>query len=132
MNNNLKILYNDLDVFSGIAPTPFVSISEDFIDFGTQWNQITNFTLNGQITGKYLGAFSFEALNENAKILLSRFSQNFKSFKVVENSNTLYESPVSIIESINFEESSMYGILPFSMQIKIYDSGLFPNYYGVV
>lgn len=132
MNNNLKILYNGQDVFSGIAPTPFVSISEDFIDFGTKWNQVTNLTLEGQITGKYLGNFSSNYLNENANILLDRFSQNFKSFKVLENSSLLYDSPVAVIESIDFEESNLYGILPFSMQIKVYDSGLFTNHYGVV
>jgi hypothetical protein len=132
MNNNLKILYNDQDVFQGIAPTPFVSISQEFIDFGPKWNQVTNFTLEGQITGRYLGAFSFDSINKNVNLLLERFSENFKSLKIVENSEILYETPISIIDSINFDESNWYGLLPFSMDIKVYDSGLFSNYYGVV
>jgi len=132
MNNNLKILYNGQDVFSGICPTPFVSISQDFIDFGTKWNQVTNLTLEGQITGRYLGTFSFNEINKNVNLLLNRFSENFKSFKVIENSQVLYDVPISIIESINFEESNWYGILPFSMQVKVYDSGVFSNYYGIV
>jgi hypothetical protein len=132
MNNDLKIFYNNIDIFSGIAPTPFISSSQDFIDFNTNWNQVTNLTLNGQITGQYIGNFSFGQLSENANTLLNRLNENFKSFKIVENSEVLYSAPVSIIDSINFEESNWYGILPFSIQIKVYESGLFSNYYGIV
>lgn len=132
MNNNLKILYNNQDVFNGIAPTPFVSISQDFIDFGTKWNQVTNLTLEGQITGKYLGTFSNSEINKNVNLLLNKFNQNYKSLKIIENSQVLYETPVAILNSIDFEKGNWYGILPFTMDFVIYDQNLFTNYYGIV
>lgn len=132
MNNNLKILYNNQDVFNNIAPTPFVSISQDFIDFGTKWNQVTKLSLEGQITGKYLGLLSYSEINKNVNSLLNKFSQNYKSLTITENSQTLYSAPIAVVNSIDFEQGNWYGILPFTIDFIIYDQNLFTNYYGIV
>ncbi len=132
MSTGVKILYDNKDVFSGIAPTPFVSFSQDFVDFGTKWNQVTNITLEGQLTGKYVGRFSYNYLNDSLKTLLSGFNNNYKSLQIRENSNVLFSGNPVIINSINIDESSWYGLLPFNIDITYYDSGLFTDYFGIV
>jgi hypothetical protein len=132
MSNNVKILYNNKDAFSGISNVPFVSISNDYIDFGVKWNQVTNITLEGQLTGKFVGAPSYNLLNEAAKKLHENFSENYKTLLITENDSGIYSGTNAIINSINIEQSSWYGILPYSIDITIYDSGLFKDYYGIV
>lgn len=132
MSDNIKILYNNKDVFSGISTVPFVSISNDYIDFGTKWNQITNITLDGQLTGEFIGQFSYNLLNEAVRKLHENFSENYKTLLIKENESGLYSGTNAIINSINIEQSSWYGVLPYSIDITIYDSGLFKDYYGIV
>lgn len=132
MSNEIKILYNNVDVFNGIAPTPFFSFSEDFIDFGTKWNQVTNLNLEGQLTGQFLGSLSYRYLNSSVKKLFSGFNQNYGSLKIKEGANTIFNADQVVINAINIEESAWYGVLPFNIDMTFYDSGLFTNYYGVV
>jgi hypothetical protein len=132
MSNNVKILYNNKDVFSGISSVPFVSISNDYLDFGNKWNQVTNITLEGQLTGKFLGQPSYSLLSEAAKKLHDNFKENYKTLLITENNSGLYTGANAIINSINIEQSSWYGLLPYSIDITVYDSGLFKDYYGVV
>jgi hypothetical protein len=131
-NNNVKIYYNNDDVFNGIAPTPFVSISQDYIDFGNKWNQVTNITLEGQLTGQYIGAKSYNLLNEAAQTLQNKFRENYKIISIKENGNDLYVGANAIINSINIEESSWYGLLPFTVEISVYNQDFFENSYGIV
>ena len=58
MNNNIQILYNNVNLFKDIAPTPFISMDQEYINFNTGWNQITKISMDGQITGKSLGILS--------------------------------------------------------------------------
>jgi hypothetical protein len=132
MSNNVKILYNNKDAFSDISTVPFVSISNDYIDFGTKWNQVTNITLEGQLTGRFIGALSYDLLNEAAKKLHQNFGENYKTLLITENGSNLYIGANAVINSINIEESSWYGLLPYSIDITVYDSGLFKDYYGIV
>jgi hypothetical protein len=132
MSNQVKILYNGKDAFSGISTVPFVSISNDYIDFGTKWNQVTNITLEGQLTGKFLGQASYGLLADAARKLHENFNQNYKTLLITENGSGLYTGLNTIINSINIEQSSWYGLLPYSIDLTVYDSGLFKDYYGVV
>lgn len=132
MSTNIEIIYNGQNLFNQIASTPFVSFSQDFIDFGNKWNQVTNITLEGQITGKYIGPSSFQYLNENSRTLLSRLSQNYKSFSIREDNQTIYNANIAIINSVNFEESLWYGVLPFNIELSVYDQELYTNHYGVI
>jgi hypothetical protein len=129
---SLQILYNNKDAFSGIAPIPFVSISQDYTDFGTIWNQVTNITLEGQLTGRYLGQQSYNLLYDASQKLLENFKQNYKSLSIKENGVSIYETDIAIINSINIDESSWYGLLPFTIELSVYNQNLFQDYYGVV
>lgn len=46
-----RILYNNFDVFSGIAPVPLVSQKNSFIKYGEQWGEVSRISLNGYLTG---------------------------------------------------------------------------------
>jgi hypothetical protein len=132
MENNLKILYNDIDVFRNIAPTPFFTFSEEFVDFNTKWNQVTTINLAGQLTGKYLGPLSYSSLNDSVTKLFSGFSGNYGSLKINDGATNIFTADKVVINSINIDESLWYGILPFNIDITFYDSGLFSDYYGIV
>ena len=110
MSNNIKILYNGIDVFSGISPTPIIGISNEIIDFGSKWNQITNITLEGQLTGQFLGSFSYQFLNESVQKLHQGFENNYKTLLIQENGSGLYTGLNTVINSINIEENSWYGV----------------------
>lgn len=90
MSEEIKIIYNNIDIFSGIGPTPFVSFSQNFTDFNTNWNQVTTITLQGNLTGKYLGNFSNQYLNESFSTLLSRLNQNYKNLLIKEGPTLLF------------------------------------------
>jgi hypothetical protein len=132
MSNQIKILYNDIDLFSGIGPIPFVSSSQDFINFNTGWNQVTNLILEGSLTGKYIGNYSNQYLNESFQILIERLSKNYGSLVIKEDSQILLSGQSATIESISIPESNWYGVLPYSINIIIYETGLFKNYYGIL
>lgn len=131
MSEIVKIFYNGQDVFSGIAPTPFASFSEEFTDFGTKWNQVTSLNLNGQLTGN-IGLFGYTSLTQASNTLLSRFENNYKTLEIKENNTGIFSGQVAVVNSINIEDSSWQGILPFTIDISIYDSGLFSDFYGIV
>lgn len=130
MNDEIKIFYNNVDLFSGIGPTPFVTFSQDFIDFNTGWNQITNLSLNGQITG-FLGSNSNQVLNNKLKTLVSRLSNNYKPIKIQQNNTILFDHNYCIINNINIDNNNFYGVLPYSIDINIFETGLFKINYGV-
>lgn len=132
MNNNIKILYNNVDLFSGIAPTPFISVNQDFINFNTGWNQITKISMEGQLTGRFLGALSYYELTSGFNLLLNRLNNNYGSLVISENSENLFSGSNVIIDSISTDESDWYGVLPFTVNFEVYETGLFTNYYGVV
>ena len=132
MNNNIQILYNNVNLFSGIAPTPFISFDQQFIDFNKDRNQVTQMTMEGQITGAYAGPLSYYELNKNLNLLISRLSSNYGSLVISENSETLFSGSNVIVDSISTEQDSWYGILPFTINLEIYETGLFPNFYGIV
>lgn len=46
-----RILYNNFDCFSGIAPVPLIGQRDTFIKYGEQWGEVTRITLNGILTG---------------------------------------------------------------------------------
>ncbi len=129
MNNNIIIYYNNKDIFKDIAPTPFVSISQDYINLGNKINQITNLTLEGQITGV---PYTFAKIYSSTNSLINDLKNNYKELKIVENGAEIYKASIAVVNSINFSEDRWYGILPFNIEFTIYNSGLFQESYGVV
>jgi hypothetical protein len=132
MNNNIKIFYNDLDLFSGISPTPFISFNQNFIDYKTEWNQTSTITMNGQLTGDYLGQLSFYEINNRFNLLLNRLSNNFGTLVIKEDTEVLFSGQSVVVESIESEENNWYGVFPFSINFTIYETGLFSNYFGII
>jgi len=132
MNNDIQILYNGINLFSGICPTPFVSIDQDFINFNTTWNNVTKMKMNGQLTGRDLSSLSYYEITSGFNLLLNRLSNNYGSLVISEQSQNLFSGNNVIVDSITTEESSWYGILPFTVSFDIYETGFFNNYYGVI
>lgn len=132
MNNNIQILYNNVDLFSGICPTPFVTTDQEFIDYNTGWNQVTKMRMNGQITGKYLNALSFYQLNSGLNLLLSRLNSNYGTLVIQENGEHLFSGQEVVVDSITTDQDDWYGILPFTINFTIYETGIFRNYFGVI
>jgi hypothetical protein len=132
MNNNIRIFYDNVDLFSGIAPTPFISTEQEFINFNTGWNQLTKLSLNGQLTGRFLGQLSYYEITSGFNLLLNRLRNNYRPLVISENSQTLFSGNNVIIDSISADQSSWYGVLPFTINFEIYETGFFRNFYGVV
>jgi hypothetical protein len=132
MNNNIKILYNNVDLFSGIAPTPFISVDQEYINFKTGWNQITKMSMNGQLTGRYLGKLSYYEITSGFNRLLDRLSNNYGTLVINENSENLFSGDNVIINSITTDQNSWYGFLPFTLNFEIYEKDLFNVFYGIV
>jgi len=128
----VQIFYNNINVFTGVGPTPFVSMSQDIIDFGNTWNQVTNITLEGQITGRYVGAQSYRYLNESLTNLISGFSTNFSNFTIRETGVNIYSVDSVVVKSIDVQSSNWYGVLPYKIELTAYESNLFTSNFGVM
>lgn len=124
-----KIYYNNLDVFSGLAPTPLIQLNEEPVRYGNLWAISENIVLNGQITGQ---CQTFSQLLNKQNSLISNFSNSFKSLKIDENGSTIYNWPLAKVKSINFGQAKYNGLLDFSISLECYDSGKFSGYYGVI
>jgi hypothetical protein len=128
----VEIFYDNKNAFSDVGPTPFVSMSQDFIDYGSNWNQVTRITLQGQIIGEYLGSYSFESLNKSVDNLHSAFSKNFSNLQIKEDGLVIFSAQSVIIESINIDSANWYGLLSYSIDLLVYEPSLYSNYFGVV
>lgn len=124
-----KIYYNNLDIFSGIAPTPLVQLSEEPVRYGNLWAISENITLQGQITGQ---CETFQQLLDKQNLLISYFSSSFKPLKIDEDGGNIYTWPLTKVSSINFSPAKYSTLLDFSISLQCYDSGKFSGYYGVL
>lgn len=131
-DSNIQVIYNNQNLFAGIAPTPFISSEQNFIDYKNNWNQITNLKMQGQLTGRYLGETSFSELNRSLNILNERLSSNFKPLIIKQDNEILFQTDTAILDSLNIPEENWYGIIPFELNFTIYEQSLFTNYYGIV
>lgn len=131
-NNNLQVNYGGANLFAGIAPTPFIFSNQDFIDYKTQWNQVTQLTMEGQLTGRFVGNLSYGELSTSFKTLLSRLQNNFQSLSITENNQTIFFADKVIVDNIEIPESRWYGFLPFTINFTIYEPSLFSQDYGVL
>lgn len=124
-----KIYYNNLDIFSGIAPTPLIQLTEEPIRYGNLWAISESITLNGQITGQ---CETFQELLDKQNLLISYFSTSFKSLKIDEDGNNIYTWPLTKVSNISFSPAKYSQLLDFSISLQCYDSGKFSGYYGVI
>ena len=131
MQGNVKILYGGKDVFSGICPTPFLYFDKEYIEYGSNWGSKYNFSIEGQITGK-LGPNAFYDLENKKNQLILNFKKDNLSIKVTEDSSEIFLSDICSIDSISFDQSKYYALLPFNIKASCYDSGSFGENYGVL
>lgn len=155
------ILYNNINPFSGIAPTPLVSQKNTFIKYGEQWGEVTKLSLYGVITGicvpnvnNFLitqsgdfrilenGDFRilesdpelsfFNTLIEGQQQILSNFGKDFQSLQIFDDNNNVVTKPYCIVRSINFPQSNYVSLLPFQIDLDCYESNFFSGVYGIL
>jgi hypothetical protein len=136
-SGDITVFYNNQNLFSEVGPVPFISFDQEFIDLKDRWNQITNLTFEGNLTGRFVGAKSFEEINFSLNRLLEKLQSNYGELKIIENygqpsEKEVYKSPITIIESINIDQDNWNNIQPYTIQCTIYEPGLFASGYGIV
>jgi hypothetical protein len=131
MQGNVKILYGGNDVFYGICPTPFLYFDKEYIEYGSSWGSKYNFSIEGQIIGK-LGPNSFYDLENKKNQLILNFKKDNLPIRVTEDSSEIFLSDICSIDSISFDQSKYYALLPFSIKASCYDSGTFGENYGIL
>lgn len=127
----VKVHYNGENPFQNIAPTPFVSISDDMIRYGDRFGATENITLVGNITGECQD-FNFFVNKQN--LLLQKFGVDFKPFAILQDgeSQAIYSGNYIKVDSIDFEQSNYNGLLPFTITLTSFPSGFFTGVFGVL
>jgi|694.fasta_scaffold31050_3 hypothetical protein len=110
-----EIWYNNKNAFSGICYTPFVSFNRESDGW---WQSIDTFNLEGEIVGCGVG---FSGMLLKQQQLVSNFAQNFKNFQIKEDNNIIYNADNVIIRDISFDESNYAYILPFTVNVEVFD-----------
>ena len=133
MSRAVIIYYDGVDVFNNVpCPTPFVTRSNTVINFGKKFGQTSSITLEGVITGhNFTGT---DGLYQKSSNVLDGFSQNFKNLKIVDTSSgtqTIFDNLVKV-NSIDFQENTFARLVDFSIGLEAYESGLFPENFGVL
>lgn len=120
--------YNNQDLFSGISPIPLFSLEESPTFFQNRWCLTDKIIFEGQITG-ICGGFS--GIKTKQQELVSRLSKSMQNLEISQDSEVVYSAPVAKIVNINFDESTWAGVLPYSIELECYISGLHSGFYGV-
>lgn len=127
----VKVYYNGENPFDGITTTPFVSISDEMIRYGDRFGAVENINLIGNITGQ---CQTFDFFINKQNLLLEKFSTDFKTFAILqdEEPEPIYSSNFIKVNSVDFEQSSYDGLLPFSVSLTSYPSEFFTGIYGIL
>ena len=130
MKGDVKILYGGSDVFSAICPAPFMYFDKEYLENGNPWGSRYNLKLEGQIVGG-LGPSSFDDIEIKKNKIISSFSRDNLNLRINEDGVNVFSSDICQIDSVSFDESRYYALLPFSITASCYDSGSFGDNYGV-
>lgn len=130
MPDIVKIIYNNADAFAP-QPTPFVAVDYGTIYVGERWAQQETLSIQGQITG-----CTFDAIVSGQRTLLSRFDKSFQSLEIWQQtgflSGKVYQKDLVEVQSISFPSDLMVGVLPYTINLTCYPSGLFSGAFGVL
>lgn len=130
MPDIVKIIYNGRDI-AAPQPTPLMALEETTIYVDEVWGRAETMTLNGQLTG-----CTFAAIVDAQNTLLSRFNQSFQTLEVWQQeglvSGKVFQKDLVEIQSITFPQDKMFGVLPYTVTLTCYPSGLFSGAYGVL
>lgn len=128
MTNTIK--YNNIDIFSGISPTPLIGRSFQPIDAGERWAAKEVITLSSVITGRCLHYTGYLNLQQQ---LLSGFRKDFQVLDIFEDSVNILSLSGIRVNNISFPESRYSnGYIPYVITLECYPSGYFSGAYGVL
>ena len=131
-----KILYNGVNPFEGIGPTPLVQRSIEPIHYAKKYGEIEKYTLTGFVVGECLSEDMLSDLLTKSNALVTSFSAAFKNFSIIEDDaaviTELYPGGKATIRSINFEDSEYSYLLPYSIELDVYNEASFGAYFGVL
>jgi hypothetical protein len=127
----VKVHYNGINPFSGIAPTPFVAINEEMINYGQRWGTVQKIGLKGMLTGACNPSSGNNELFVRQQALLSGFSRDFKTLEIIDSNSTVFSAPYAKIDNISFDASPYVAGLPFKIDITAFPSGMFSGVYGI-
>lgn len=118
------------DNFTFGEPVPFVSRSQEIINYGDRWGEITKITLQGQLTG--VCPNDFGQLITGQRNLISGFSRDFRPLRISENNKDIFRADTCAVRSINFEQSPYVKLLNYTIEIDCYERDLFTQTFGVL
>jgi hypothetical protein len=97
-----------------MSPTPTVSRSMQFVDYGLRWGQIEQIDLSCYATG-----FSGSGVVTQ---VVNLFSGQFKTLEVYDDSSLVYKWPYTVVQEIVFPRStfSPMSMTPFSVRLLSY------------
>jgi hypothetical protein len=155
--SDVEIKYNNKRVpVSGFGPTPYLSLSDEVINYGNRWGIAHRITLNGVITG-----VDYSALYTAQTGLVDIFASSYKTLIVYEGpdgatgyyggtngsagsagsagSSALYSGAYSFsgcsVERVVFDNAPYNKVVPYTVELVSYPSGLtgyFSGTYGVL
>jgi hypothetical protein len=130
MSDRVSILYNGVDAFYP-QPTPLVGLDEQSIYADEKWGAAESLTLQGQLTG-----CSFDKIVDAQNTLLSRFNKSYQSLEIWQEeggvSGKVFQKDLVEVKSIQFDQSRWFGVLPYTINLTCYPSGLFSGAFGIL
>jgi len=130
MSDWVFIKYNGIDAFSP-QPTPFIGLDDQTIYINEIWGRVENITLQGQITG-----CTYNDLVTAQGNLVNNFSKSYQTLEVYQQTGNIaikvFEKQLVEINSIDFAQTKWMGVIPYTINLKCYPSGLFSGAYGIL
>lgn len=135
--SDVEIKYNSKRVpVSGTGPTPYISLSNDVINYGDRWGISNKITLNGVITGA-----DFNALYAAQTGLVGIFADSYKILDINEGGDGstsltgVYSFSGCSVERVSFDQAGYNKVVGYSVELTSYPSGLtgfFSGTFGVL
>lgn len=123
------IRYNNINPFSGLAPTPLFSRSVEMLEAGERWGQKHNITLRGMMTGTCRG---YTGVIADVNTLVSRWAKNYQTLEIYDGASLVTGYSNIQVEGIRFPTSSFGGPTPFEISIFSYPTATFADAYKVL
>jgi hypothetical protein len=130
MPDLVYINYNGVNAFAP-QPTPFIGLGDQTIYADEIWGRAETMTLQGQLTG-----CTYSDIVDAQRTLLSRFNKSYQTLEVFQQtgavSERVFQKDLVQVNSVDFAQGGWYGVLPYTITLTCYPSGLFSGAYGVL
>lgn len=126
---SLQIFYgnNNQLAYPVGQPIPLFGVTDTMIRYGERWAEANRVTLQGQLSG-----CSYQSILSAKSQLQQIYSADFQSLQIIQNGSTLYQSDYNRIVDIDFQNSSYFGLLDYTVSLESYPADLFSGYFGVL